>query len=307
MDVSIIIVNYNTLKMTQECINSVLEKTTGISIEIILVDNASKDGSKEHFCRDSRIRYIYSAENMGFGRANNVGMMLAKGEYFFLLNSDTLLKNNAVKEFLERAKEMDKRGTCNFYGSWLQDRDGNLIHSFGYNENPGTILKRTAKLYFAHFTKSFDTYQANETKQVDYITGADMFFHRSIYDENAGFDHQIFMYGEESDWQWRMKKKGIYSVVIPGPQIIHLEGQSSKSKLSQDSKERVFTWSDIMCERNRIRFVRNNCSLLEYTFFRIAYFILKLPMLFANYTFCSKMNFFSALIWSRQKESIKTK
>ena len=79
MDVSIIIVNYNTLKVTQECINSVFEKTQGIAFEVILVDNASTDCSKEHFSRDARIRYIYSSKNGGFGYANNRGMKMAKG------------------------------------------------------------------------------------------------------------------------------------------------------------------------------------------------------------------------------------
>lgn len=86
MDVSIIIVNYNTCRMTAECIDSVFEKTHGIDFEIILVDNASTDGSREHFAGDSRITYIYNDENLGFGRANNAGIERARGRYVFLLN-----------------------------------------------------------------------------------------------------------------------------------------------------------------------------------------------------------------------------
>lgn len=93
MDVSIIIVNYNTKALTSQCINSIYEKTQGISFEVILVDNASIDGSKEHFQSDSRVRYIYSEENLGFGRANNLGVSVASGQNILFLNPDTVLIN----------------------------------------------------------------------------------------------------------------------------------------------------------------------------------------------------------------------
>ena len=109
MDVSIIIVNFNTRQMTSECIDSIIEKTQGLEFEIILVDNASTDGSKEFFEKDERITYIYSEKNGGFGYGNNLGMKVAKGKYFFLLNSDTLLINNAVKEFYDYAEKDDKK------------------------------------------------------------------------------------------------------------------------------------------------------------------------------------------------------
>src|SRR3712207_2177399 len=105
MDVSIIIVNYNTCQLISNCIDTIFQNTDGISFEIIVIDNASCDASKSKFENDARINYVYSYENMGFGRANNVGMMLAKGEYIFLLNSDTLLINNAIKFFYDYAKK----------------------------------------------------------------------------------------------------------------------------------------------------------------------------------------------------------
>ena len=95
MDVSIIIVTYNTRQMTAECIDSVCQKTFGIDYEIILVDNASSDDSKAFFEKDERVKYIYSQENLGFGRANNLGAGVAQGKYLFLLNSD-----NGLHRFL---------------------------------------------------------------------------------------------------------------------------------------------------------------------------------------------------------------
>ena len=101
MDVSVIIVNYNTLGLTSDCIESIIAQTSTVEYEIILVDNASTDGSKEVFAQDKRIKYIYSDRNLGFGRANNLGIREAKGRYLFFLNSDTILLNNAVKLFFD--------------------------------------------------------------------------------------------------------------------------------------------------------------------------------------------------------------
>mgnify|MGYP001540893004 CR=1 FL=1 len=87
MDVSVIIVNYNTQGLTSDCIESIIAQTSAVEYEIILVDNASTDGSKEVFAQDKRIKYIYSDQNLGFGRANNLGIREAKGRYLFFLNS----------------------------------------------------------------------------------------------------------------------------------------------------------------------------------------------------------------------------
>src|SRR5690554_917255 len=101
MDVSIIIVNYNTCKLTQECINSIYEYTSEISFEVIVVDNASHDESKEFLSKDTRINYLYQTSNLGFGKANNVGLTYATGKYVFFLNSDTYLTCNIIKELCD--------------------------------------------------------------------------------------------------------------------------------------------------------------------------------------------------------------
>ena len=145
IDVSVIIVNYNTLELTKACIDSVFEKTHCISFEVILIDNASHDGSREYFGHDKRITYIYSEKNGGFGYGNNLGMKVAKGKYFFLLNSDTLLINNAIYEFFKFAENHDPKTV---YGSWLVGDDGSYRTSFFFfydrsfpqNQNPSAGL-----------------------------------------------------------------------------------------------------------------------------------------------------------------------
>lgn len=226
MDVSIIIVNYNTCKITNDCINSIIAKTKGIDFEIILVDNASTDGSKEFFEKDDRVKYIYSEKNGGFGYGNNLGMKIAKGKYFFLLNSDTLLVNNAIKEFYDYAeKDVKKR----IYGSFLLYADGKTYctsYFFFPAFTIGSFIKRACSSPQIEIRDL-------EIKDVEAVSGANMFFHQEIYEKTGGFDDKIFMYGEEGEWQYRMLKAGYPCRIINQPKIIHLEAKSIKKK---DSK-----------------------------------------------------------------------
>ena len=221
MDVSVIIINYNTRQMTSECIDSVIEYTSGIDYEIVLVDNASKDGSKEFFETDSRVKYIYSDRNAGFGAGNNLGAKYAKGKYLFLLNSDTLLKNNAIKLFFDYAESHNQR--C-VYGGWLEDKDG----------KPNKSQFPFPRMSYGEFVKSFLVKPKQEDRtcemHVDAVVGADMFLLKSVYDEAAGFDENIFMYGEETELEYRLKLMGVDRVIIPGSDIVHFGGASGTSK-----------------------------------------------------------------------------
>ena len=218
---SIIIVNYNTLQLTQNCIESIVEKTTGIEYEIIVVDNASTDGSCEMLSQDSRIKYIYSDCNGGFGYGNNRGMELAQGKYFLLLNSDTLLINNAVKAFYDYAESHHPKSV---YGCYLEGEDGSYRGSFHFF--PAFTIRQ-----FFHRMIHRQNYTPDYTKkEVECICGADMFFHRSVVDAVGGFDENIFLYGEEGEWQYRMSLAGYKRMILNSPKIIHLEGKSSGSR-----------------------------------------------------------------------------
>lgn len=280
MDVSIIIVNYNTLDLTKQCIDSVFEKTKDLEFEVILVDNASTDGSKEYFEHDERIKYIYSWENLGFGRANNVGMMLAKGEYLFLLNSDTLLLNDAVQQFYNYALNHEAKA---FYGCWLENAEGQWIHSCR-RELPSirTQLKEQLKLYsnlLNHRKIELEEFFCQDKcTEVGYVTGADMFFHRSVYEETGGFDHNFFLYFEESDWQRTCRKMGIKSYVIHGPRIVHYHGgsQGTKKKVNVASIQRLY--------HSCCYYIRKDSSRLKYTIFRILNVLLELPIVFLGHS-----------------------
>lgn len=218
MDVSVIIVNYNTKTLTSDCIDSIIEKTQGVDYEIILVDNMSEDGSKEFFESDERLStYIYNNTNYGFGIANNIGMKAAKGKYFFLLNSDTLLVNNAIKEFFDYAEENDDGSV---YGCYLVDK--NNADNLSYFDFPAFTVSEFIKKRFFRTLKKEDY----SIKYVEAITGADLFVPRRTNELIGGFNPNIFLYGEESELQYRMKKKGIARIILPMPKIIHFGKQS---------------------------------------------------------------------------------
>lgn len=221
-DVSVIIVNYNTRDVTLACIDSIAKKTSGVSYEIIVVDNASTDGSREALSTDGRILYIYNAYNSGFGTANNIGMRHARGKYLFLLNSDTLLVNNAIKEFFDYA-EAD--GGRHVLGCYLQGRHGEYKTSFFY------FPAFTFRDFFRRIFRLKKPLPADyRNKDVECITGADMFFSHEAVAKSGGFNENIFLYGEESELQWRMLKADFPCRIIATPKIIHLEGESSKDK-----------------------------------------------------------------------------
>lgn len=238
MDVSVIIVNYNTKDFTRNCIESVFAQTTGVSFEVILVDNASTDGSVEFFKKDNRIRFVESGENLGFGKANNLGYQYASGDYIFLLNSDTLLLNNAVKLFYDKMETADIHIGC--MGCLLQDKNRRYIHS--YAEFP----KVEHMLYTNVCSSGFKYLGWREMKmddpllreinpsffQVDYVTGADLFIRRNVIEKCGLFDPDFFMYYEDPELQYRFHRDGYFSFIFDAPQIMHLEGKSSENTVS---------------------------------------------------------------------------
>lgn len=263
MDVSIIIVNYNTKSLTLQCVNSIFEKTIDLSFEIILVDNASSDGSVECFSQDKRIIFIEAGDNLGFGKANNLGLAKAKGKYIFFLNSDTLLVNNAVKAFFDFAES--KSGKVGAIGCLLMDKSGKYIHSFSTFPSVDWVFKSVvvAHLYQAILKKKYKLYDKTDDDvkknvfKVDYVTGADLFVNRKVIDECGTFDPDFFMYFEETEMQYRWRKHGYQSYIIISPQIIHLEGgsQVQSNKFRIDKFMRSFNSEKLYFKKTKNKYV----------------------------------------------------
>lgn len=272
MDVSIIIVNYNTKKMTNDCIDSIVKHTCGLEYEIILVDNDSKDGSPDFFKDDKRIHFIRSNENLGFGRANNLGYRYSKGKYIFLLNSDTILLNNAVKLFFDYFEnDNNKKNAC--LGSFLLNEKKERIHSFARFPNAGFYIKTILNQYTSLFKIDLLRKHYNDCIPDGqyYITGADLFIRRDIIEELGMFDEKYFMYFEETDMQKRYYDAGYKSLVIEGPQIIHLCGGSNKN-----IKKKTILGGTLSIYSSFI-YARTHLPRYEYYFIRLFYFIVYIP------------------------------
>ncbi|WP_297062973.1 glycosyltransferase family 2 protein [uncultured Duncaniella sp.] len=273
MDVSIVIVNYNTKLLLKDCLDSIQSKTLGCHYEIIVVDNASKDDSVDMVkCEYPNVILIESNENLGFGRANNLGTKQAKGKYLFYLNSDTVLLNDAVSEFFRFAESAEEK--LGALGCILTGPDGNTCHSYGKMITPGYELK-TAIARYLRFLKPRWLTMPDKVKKplsVDYITGADLFVPREVFEKTRGFDPDYFMYCEEVDWQKRMDNLNLKRFIIPGPEIIHLEGGSDTTKTKSWSKSRI---SNI--QKSRRIFYQKHFNKKILPLFLIAQNIIQLP------------------------------
>lgn len=236
MDISIIIVNYNTYDLTKNTINSVIETADNIDYEVVLVDNASADGSieklKEDFYGYQNIKIIKNDINLGFSKANNIGMRIAKGDYFLLLNSDTKLELDCLQNAIEYIKKDEKIGAL---GAKVVLPDGKLDHACkrGF-PTPKVSLFYLLKLDRLN-PKKFGIYDAlyigeDEIGEVDSLMGAFMLMPKIVFDEVGFLDEDFFMYGEDIDLSYRIKQAGYKIIYYPKSKIIHYKGGSSKKR-----------------------------------------------------------------------------
>ena len=237
MDVSIIIVNYNTSALIKDLLDSVYRKTEGVSFEIIIVDNNPTNkfsiDLKEYL---DKIIYLPLEENVGFGRANNEGLKVAKGRNIFFLNPDTLLINNAIKILSDYLDKNEEVGVC---GGNLYNAENEPTHSYQmifasllWELN---LLFGRSMVYKLFYGKSFTFNYSENVKEVAYITGADMMVRRSILDNIGYFNQQFFMYYEETELSFRVHKAGYKICSVPQAKLFHLEGKSVGNNISKQT------------------------------------------------------------------------
>lgn len=250
MDISVIIVNYNTLELTKKSIDSVFQfKPMNLDITIILVDNASNDGSKEYFEKEERITYIYSEENLGFGRANNIGIKNSESQYIFLLNSDAYLIEDIFTPFYNfMEKPENKNVAC--CGANIIDGNGDNAIIGG---NLPSIKESIARVGFAvFFLPYYKKYLASGIKhfedkgkvyEIDYVSGAGMFLRKEVLDKVGLFDPHFFLYYEETELSYRIFRGGYKSMILSNYSIVHFQGSSSKNKSLNRNIEKIFSES----------------------------------------------------------------
>lgn len=227
MDVSIIIVSYNTRELVKACLNSLYKNTSSLAFEVIVVDNNSQDRISEMLNEEFKeVKFLALPNNIGFGRANNEGIKIAKGRNIFLLNPDTLLLNNAVKilsDFLDARRDVAICGG-NLYRGDLSPAHSYMMYLPSLKGELNEML--FGRLFREKHGATLEFNHGDSPLEVGYITGADMMIRQDVLDEVGLFDADFFMYFEETELTWRIKKRGYKVMNVPSAKIIHLEGQS---------------------------------------------------------------------------------
>ncbi|MFH1146439.1 MAG: glycosyltransferase family 2 protein [Pseudomonadota bacterium] len=225
MDVSIVIVNWNTRDLLRDCLNSIQETVGDIACEVIVVDNASGDQSVAMLEKEfPEVRVIRNSENRGFGAANNQAFAVMNGRYALLLNTDTILVAGAVQQLFSFMEANPEAGmAC----GQLLNRDGTRQNSIAKFPNLLTLVLNVPLLEYL-FPKYYPSkrYKRKIPVQVDSGIGACLIIRKRAIDQAGGFDERYFFFFEETDLALQMHLQGWKVYHVPSAFIYHLQGKS---------------------------------------------------------------------------------
>jgi N-acetylglucosaminyl-diphospho-decaprenol L-rhamnosyltransferase len=241
MDISIIVVSYNTRELLAACLRSVANASlAGVEYEVLVVDNSSVDGSADMVVTDfPHVRLLRNCENRGFAAANNQALAVARGRYVLLLNSDALLSPEALPEMIAY---MDAQPKVGVLGGQLFNPDGTFQSSyFDFPDWRSELLLLTgiARWLLGTAYPSYAEAHSQETRRVDWVSGALFMVRRQAMNQVGAFDEDYFMYAEEMDWCFRMRKAGWDVAYLPQAQAVHI---SAGSAHRQPERRRTYVY-----------------------------------------------------------------
>jgi GT2 family glycosyltransferase len=283
MELSIIIINYNTFQLTCNCIRSLHEKLLEVDYEIILVDNASKECNPDLFTEKFPfIRLIKSEVNTGFTGGNNIGVAAARGKYLLLLNSDTELINNAPKICLDHLKIHPEAGmvTCQ-----LTYPDGRIQHNCRRFRTIGWELKEVFPIYKLFSKEKRESmmlhhyFDHQRFTECDWVWGAFMLFPAKIISQlpQHKLSDDFFMYCEDTLWCWEFKQLGYRIHFLPDAKVMHVH----KGSVSKDKWIRIRTTSI----NNHAQFMKKFYPDARWYIFAAIYFTKQYAALWAGKLF----------------------
>lgn len=227
MKVSVVIVHYQVPDLLKKCIQSIQNHFLGFDYEIIVVDNQSPDPSWKSLINDfPEVNFLALEDNLGFSKANNLGVKHAKGDYVYILNPDTEIEGDYFKEVLDFADSQDALGAVglrmhNAKGLFLPESKRSvpaLVNSF---EKLFTKLSNDSKTYYRNDIDETDI------AEVDIMTGANLLMKKTVYEEVGGFDERYFMYGEDIDLCYTILQRGYKNFYYGRYAILHHKGEST--------------------------------------------------------------------------------
>lgn len=235
--ISILIVSYNVKHYLAQCLHSVWQSAKGIDVEVIVVDNDSSDGSREYIAHlfpastYPQLTWVQSNENLGFGRANNLALSCAKGEYVLFLNPDTALTEQTLSDCLAFSQSHTDLGALGV--RMLKDNGAFAPESRRGLPTPWvSFCKIVGLTSLFPRSKTFGRYYQSQTPvdaaaPIEVVSGAFMWVPRSVIQQVGGFDEQFFMYGEDIDLSYRISQSGRQNYYLPTP-ILHYKGESTQ-------------------------------------------------------------------------------
>lgn len=256
VDVSIVVVSYNTRELTLACLDSVARELSAhrrVRAEVLVADNASTDGSAEAIAAHPlQPRLMALQENVGFAQANNLLVPHAQGRYVLLLNPDTVVLHGAIARLLAFAESEPSAG---IWGGRTLFADSSLNPSSCWARmTPWNLFCRATGLtaMFRHTTtfngEAYGGWRRNSVRRVDIVSGCFLLTTRKLWDELGGFDPHFFMYGEDADFCLRARRIGARPTITPDATIIHLGGASDRARVAK--MEKLLAAKTMLIERH---------------------------------------------------------
>lgn len=249
-DISIIIINWNTRDLLAECLESLYKTISGASFDIWVVDNASTDDSVQMVQANfPSVQLILNRDNVGFARANNQAMTASQGRTMLLFNSDAVATPGAVVALMQVIEAHPQTGIV---GAHLLNSDGSFQASHSPFPNlwqEFLILSGLGRLFYGRWYPSRGAQEDKGPQPVDYVEGACLLVRREAFEQAGGLDEGYFMYAEEVDWCYSMRRAGWQVWYQPEAHIIHYGGGSSRNRRTQREADLY---------RSRVRFFRKN-------------------------------------------------
>lgn len=266
MNVSVIIINYNTSEYLKACLDSIIQYTQSLNFEIIVIDNNSTDRRIENLAYEYKsVKFILRDINDGFGAGCNYGAAQATGKYLLFLNPDILLTDNALYNFFIFMEKNSHIGLCS---GLLTDSNGNAQYTYNYfpsiswefkeaisRKTDERIKELLDRILLDHKQESFE---------VDWVMGACMFIRSELFHTLKGFDESLFLYYEDVDLEYRLSILKFKIVVLPGIYLIHHE----RSSVSSENGKNVYFYN---MHKSKIRYMQKHFNFFKRNIIRILF------------------------------------
>lgn len=232
MDISVIIVSYNVKYFLEQCLASLVKSLSGLQHEVFVVDNQSSDGTVEYLqSRFEQVRFISNKQNQGFAKANNQAIPAATGRYILFLNPDTILGERSIRDTITLLESNPSAGAA---GIRMIDGSGRFLRESkrGFPSAWSAFCRFSGLATLFPHSSLFARYylgnlREDSDQEIEALSGAYLMIRKNVLDITGGFDERFFMYAEDIDLSYRIRKAGFVNLYLAGSPIIHFKGEST--------------------------------------------------------------------------------